>query len=85
VSYLAARGLPIRHVDSQGRCGGLLRTLEHAAPKADLLLVHAGTVDLGRLFAEQRMRPLLLGADPPPPSPPPRRPLQPGRRSTPER
>ncbi|HSB99140.1 MAG TPA: flagellar biosynthesis protein, partial [Burkholderiaceae bacterium] len=24
VSYLAARGLPIRHVDSQGRCAGFL-------------------------------------------------------------
>jgi len=65
VSYLAARGLPIRHVDSQGRCGGFLRTLEHAAPQADLVLVHAGTVDLARLFAEQCMRPLLLGADTP--------------------
>jgi flagellar biosynthesis protein FlhG len=65
VSYLAARGLPIRHVDSQGRCGGFLHALEHAAPLADLVLLHAGTTDLARLFAGQRIRPLLLGADTP--------------------
>jgi len=65
VSYLAARGLPIRHVDTQGRCTAFLEALEHAAPLADLVLVHAGTVDLARLFAGQRVRPLLLGADTP--------------------
>jgi len=65
VSYLAARGLPIRHVDATGRCGAFLQALEHAAPQADLVLVHAGTVDLARLFAEHRLRPLLLGADTP--------------------
>jgi flagellar biosynthesis protein FlhG len=65
VSYLAARGLPIRHVDAQGRCGGFLQALEQAAPQADLLLVHAGTMDLARLFAQQRLRPLLVGADTP--------------------
>jgi hypothetical protein len=65
VSYLAARGLPIRHVDSQGRCGGFLDALEAAAPQADLVLVHAGTIDLTRLFAHQRLRPLLVGADTP--------------------
>jgi flagellar biosynthesis protein FlhG len=65
VSYLAARGLPIRHVDTQGRCTAFLEALEHAAPQADLVLVQAGTVDLARLFASQRLRPLLLGADTP--------------------
>jgi len=65
VSYLAARGLAIRHVDTQGRCGGFLEALERAAPQADLVLVHAGTTDLARLFADHRLRPLLLGADTP--------------------
>lgn len=65
VSYLAARGLPIRHVDTQGRCGGFLDAAERAAPHADLLLLHAGTVDLARVFAERRVRPILLGADSP--------------------
>jgi flagellar biosynthesis protein FlhG len=65
VSYLAARGLPIRHVDARGQCAVFLQALESAAPQADLVLVHAGTVDLARLFAGQRLRPLLLGADTP--------------------
>jgi hypothetical protein len=65
VSYLAARGLPVRHVDTQGRCGAFLDALERAAPQADLVLLHAGTVDLARVFAEQRVRPLLIGADSP--------------------
>src|SRR5688572_20354756 len=65
VSYLAARGLPIRHVDASGRCAGFLDALEAAMPLADLVLVHAGTVDLARLFAHQRLRPLLVGADTP--------------------
>ncbi len=65
VSYLAARGLPIRHVDASGRCGGFLDALEAAAPQADLVLVHAATIDLARLFAHQRLRPLLVGADTP--------------------
>jgi flagellar biosynthesis protein FlhG len=65
VSYLAARGLPIRHVDSQGRCGAFLDAVERAAPQADLVLLHAGTVDLARVFAERRMRPMLIGADSP--------------------
>jgi flagellar biosynthesis protein FlhG len=65
VSYLAARGLTIRHVDTSGRCTAFLEALERAAPQADLVLVHAGTTDLARLFGDQRLRPLLLGADSP--------------------
>ncbi|MFO1216901.1 MAG: flagellar biosynthesis protein [Burkholderiaceae bacterium] len=65
VSYLAARGLPIRHVDSHGRCNGFLDLLERAAPQADVVLVHAGTGDLARLFALRPLRPLLQAADSP--------------------
>lgn len=63
--YLAARGLPIRHVDSQGRCGGFLHAIERAAPQANLVLVHAGVTDLARLLGTRRMRPLLQAADSP--------------------
>ena len=65
VSYLAARGLPIRHVDSQGRCGAFLDALERAAPQADVMLVHAGTSDLARLFAAWPLRPVLQAGDSP--------------------
>jgi len=65
VSYLAARGLPIRHVDTRGRCGGFLEAIERAAPQADLFLVHADTTDLVRLFAPRPVRPIIVGADAP--------------------
>jgi flagellar biosynthesis protein FlhG len=65
VSYLAARGLPIRHVDSHGRCAAFLDALARAAPQADVVLVHAGTSDLARLFASLPLRPLLQAADSP--------------------
>jgi hypothetical protein len=65
VSYLAARGLPIRHVDTRGRCGAFLEAIERAAPQADLFLVHANTTDLGRLFAPRPLRPIIVAADAP--------------------
>jgi len=65
VSYLAARGLPIRHVDSQGRCGGFLDAIERAVPQVDMVLVHADTSDLARLFAARPLRPMLQASDSP--------------------
>jgi flagellar biosynthesis protein FlhG len=51
VSYLAARGLVMRHVDSRGGAGGLLDAVARAAPQADVLLLHATASDLSRVFA----------------------------------
>ncbi len=69
VSYLAARGLPLRYVDSRGSTAGLLDALERAAPAADVVLVHASASDLCRLFMNNdllsRPRPLLLAEDHP--------------------
>lgn len=65
VSYLAARGLPLRHVDTRGCADGLLVKLADAAPQADVILVHADAGDLGRLFMRRPTRPLLLAADAP--------------------
>ncbi|HRH86432.1 MAG TPA: flagellar biosynthesis protein [Rubrivivax sp.] len=65
VSYLAARGLPLRHVDTHGSSAGFLEQLRAAAPQARVLLVHAGAADLARLYARQTLRPLLLAADHP--------------------
>lgn len=65
VSYLAARGLPLRHVDTRGCADGLLDALADAAPQADVVLVHADAADLSRLFMRRPVRPLLLGADQP--------------------
>lgn len=65
VSYLAAPGLPLRHVDTHGRCGGFLDAIEDAAPQADVAFVHAGTGDLARMFADRPLRPLLQASDSP--------------------
>jgi len=63
VSFLAARGLPMRWLDSRGLTTGFLQALSEAAPRADVILVHAGASDLARMFAGRAPRPLLLAAD----------------------
>lgn len=69
VSYLAARGLPLRFVDAAGSTNGFLQALMQAAPQCDVVLVHASASELCRLFARspdlQRVRPLLLADDRP--------------------
>lgn len=65
LSYLAARGLPLRHVDSLGSCAGFLQALAEAAPQASVVLVHASASDLARMFARRMVRPLLLADDRP--------------------
>jgi len=50
VSFLAARGLPIRHVDAQGSTAAFLQAAALAAPQARVVLVHAPATDLCRLF-----------------------------------
>lgn len=69
MSYLAARGLPLRYVDSRGSMAGFLQALADAAPRVEVVLVHAGASDLARLFARQTLVadvvPLLLADDRP--------------------
>ena len=69
VSYLAARGLPLRHVDARGSTAGFLDAVSRAAPGVDVVLVHASASDLCRLFMRRealvRPRPLLLADDRP--------------------
>ena len=54
VSYLPARGLPIRFVDSTGSTQGLLHALAEAAPRCNVVLVHASAPELCRLFSQRR-------------------------------
>jgi flagellar biosynthesis protein FlhG len=65
VAYLAARGLPLAHVDTRGSSAHLLERLQAAAPQCRVLLVHAGASDLARLYPRRALRPLLLAADQP--------------------
>jgi len=69
VSYLAARGLPLRFVDAAGSTASFLQAVTQAAPHCDVVLVHASASELCRLFARsaepERVRPLLLADDRP--------------------
>ena len=74
VSYLAARGLPLRFVDATGSTHAFLQAVIEAAPQCDVLLVHTGASDICRLFARSadadregfaNCRPLLLADDRP--------------------
>ncbi len=73
VTYLAARGLPLRFVDTHGFTSQFLETLVDAAQQVDVVLVHAPAIDLCRLFsrrdprhaAREDMRPLFLADDRP--------------------
>jgi flagellar biosynthesis protein FlhG len=76
VSYLAARGLSLRHVDATGSTASFLRAVTDAAPHCDVVLVHASASELCRLFARTASagadtdgrtscRPLLLADDRP--------------------
>lgn len=59
MSYLAARGLPLRHVNSRGSCEAWLNAVETAAPQADVILLHANARDLVRLLGRREARPVL--------------------------
>jgi len=65
VSYLAARGLPLRHVDTRGSSAHFLERVLQAAPACQVLLVHAGAPDLARLYHQHALRPLLLADEQP--------------------
>lgn len=67
VRYLAARGLPLRHVDASGSTTAFLDTVAEASPDIDVMLVHAPASDLARLFARRvlelqatALRPIVL-------------------------
>ncbi len=65
VGYLAARGLPLRYVDTRGGAGRLLDELVLASAATDLVLLHAEAPDLARIFKGRAARPVLLAADHP--------------------
>jgi len=65
VSYLGARGLPLRFVDTHGSTSSFLQAASDACPLADVILVHAPATDLCRLFIRSDARPLLMADDRP--------------------
>jgi hypothetical protein len=65
LSYLAARGLPRRYVDTRGSAGRMLDEIAAADSRISAVLVHAEVTDLARLFKDRPARPILLAADQP--------------------
>ena len=65
VSYLAARGLPMHYLDSRATLSGFLEALRTAAPRADVVLLHASALDLRRMFAGRSPSPVLLAGNRP--------------------
>jgi flagellar biosynthesis protein FlhG len=65
VSYLGARGLPLRFVDTHGSTASFLQAASDACPLADVVLVHAAATELCRLFVRSEARPLLMADDRP--------------------
>jgi hypothetical protein len=62
VSYLAARGLPMDYLDGRATLTAFLEALCIAAPQADVVLLHAGALDLRRMFIGRTPRPVLLAS-----------------------
>lgn len=60
VQYLAARGLPLQYLDARASSAAFLHAVARAAPLADVALVHAGAVELRRMFIGQAPRPVLM-------------------------
>lgn len=67
VAYLAAGGLPMHYLDSRATLTGFIEALRSAAAavQADAVLLHAGALDLRRMFAGAAPRPLLLAGNRP--------------------
>ncbi|MDT8999327.1 flagellar biosynthesis protein [Paucibacter sp. APW11] len=60
VSYLAARGLPLRYINANGSAAQFLEAITDAAPFADVVLLHASAAELSRVLASREVRPVLL-------------------------
>jgi hypothetical protein len=62
VHYLAARGLPLRHVNARGSSEAWLARLETTVPRADAIVLHASARDLVRLIGRRPLRPVLMAS-----------------------
>ena len=65
VSYLAARGLPVQYLDNRASMSGFIEALQGVARQVDVVLLHAGALDLRRMFTGRTPRPVLLAGNQP--------------------
>jgi len=62
LAYLAARGLPMRHVDTHGSCAGFLPRVMNVVGETDVVVLHAEARVLARMLGQRELRPVLLAS-----------------------
>jgi len=62
LAYLAARGLPMQHVDTRGSCASFIPRMVNVVSGVDVVVIHAEARVLARMLGEQPLRPILLAS-----------------------
>ena len=62
LAYLAARGLPMQHVDTLGSCASFIPRMVNVVYDVDVVVIHAEARVLARMLGEQALRPVLLAS-----------------------
>jgi hypothetical protein len=62
LSYLAARGLPMQHVDTHGSCASFIPRMMNVVQDVDVVVLHAEARVLARMLGQQELRPVLLAS-----------------------
>jgi hypothetical protein len=62
LAYLAARGLPMQHVDTHGSCASFIPRMMNVVYDVDVVVIHAEARVLARMLGEQALRPVLLAS-----------------------
>jgi flagellar biosynthesis protein FlhG len=62
LAYLAARGLPMLHVDTHGSCASFIPRVMNAVGDVDVVVLHAEARVLARMLGQRELRPVLLAA-----------------------
>ena len=62
LAYLAARGLPMQHVDTHGSCASFIPRMMNVVYDVDVVVMHAEARVLARMLGEQQLRPVLMAS-----------------------
>jgi flagellar biosynthesis protein FlhG len=62
LAYLAARGLPMLHVDTHGSCASFIPRVMNAVGEVDVVVLHAEARVLARMLGQRELRPVLLAS-----------------------
>ena len=62
LAYLAARGLPMQHVDTHGSCASFIPRMMNVVYDVDVVVMHTEARILARMLGEQQLRPVLLAS-----------------------